>query len=308
MMAISANSDEVQLSTSAGFTEYEQVVQKIRKRRKTVDVSEALKFILCPDDGSLSGNESEFTDDETELEEAILQCESDEEVVKTVQQMTDVEIENPSDDDDDISLSNLINDSSSNPGPMKSNYKWRKVEFQTSNEIDWKQILSVDEPWYEQSPLYFFSLIFTNDLIRHITEQNSIYAMQKYGKELKVTENEMKSFLGVLLYTGIIKLPSYGHYWKTSLRIEPIASAINCDRFDEIKQYLHFNDNNSQKPNNHPQHDKLHKVRPVLDVIRTNCKKTPPEKHQCVDQQIIPTKARIAMKQYNPKKTSQMGL
>ena len=84
MMTSSANSDEVQLSTSAGSTEYKQVVQKIRKRRKTVDVSEALKFILCPDDGSLSGNESEFTDDETELEEAILQCESDEEIVKTV--------------------------------------------------------------------------------------------------------------------------------------------------------------------------------------------------------------------------------
>ena len=61
MMASSANSDEVQPSTSAGSTEYKQIVQKIRKRRKTV---EALKFILCPDDGSLSGNESEFTDDE----------------------------------------------------------------------------------------------------------------------------------------------------------------------------------------------------------------------------------------------------
>ena len=111
--------------------------------------------------------------------------------------------------------------------------------------------------------------------------------MQKDGKELKVTENEMKSFLGVLLYTGIIKLPSYRHYWKTSLRIEPIASAISRDRFDEIKRYLHFNDNNSQKPNNHPRHDKLHKVRPVLNAIRTNCKKTPQEEHQCVDQQII---------------------
>ena len=59
-----------------------------------------MKFILCPDDGSLSGNESEFTDEETKLE-AILQCESEEEVVKTIQQMRVVEIENPSDDDDD---------------------------------------------------------------------------------------------------------------------------------------------------------------------------------------------------------------
>ena len=86
---------------------------------------------------------------------------------------------------------------------------------------------------------------------------------------MKDTENEIKSFLGVLLCIGIIKLPSYRHYCKTSLRIEPIASAISRDRFDEIKQYLHFNDNNFRKPNDHPQHDKFHKVRPVLDVIRT---------------------------------------
>ena len=145
MLASSANSDKVQHSTSAGSTEYEQIIQKIRKRRKTIDVSEALKFILCPDDGSLSVTKSEFTDEETELKEAILQCENGEEVVMTVQQMTDVEIENPSDDDDDIPLSNLINDRSSDPGPMKSNYKWRRVEFQTSNETDWKEILSVDE-------------------------------------------------------------------------------------------------------------------------------------------------------------------
>ena len=98
--------------------------------------------------------------------------------------------------------------------------------------------------------------------------------MQKDGKELKVTENEMKLFLGVLLCTGILKFPRYRHYWKTSLRIEPIASAISHDRFDKIKQYLHFNDNNSQKPNDHPQHDKLHKVRPVLDAIQTKCKRT----------------------------------
>ena len=36
---------------------------------------------------------------------------------------------------------------------------------------------------------YFFSLIFDNDIIRHITEQTFIYAMQKDEKELKYTEN-----------------------------------------------------------------------------------------------------------------------
>ena len=106
---------------------------------------------------------------------------------------------------------------------------------------------------------YFFSLIFDSDIIRHIIKQTSIYAMQKEEKELKGTENEINSFLRVLLCTGIIKLPNCRHYWKMLLRIESIASAISRDCFDKIKRYLHFN-NNSQKPNDHPQHDKLHKV------------------------------------------------
>ena len=64
--------------------------------------------------------------------------------------------------------------------------------------------------------------------------------MQKDGKELKGTENEMKSFLVVVLCTGTIKLPSYRHYWKMSLRIEPIAGAISRDCFDKIKMIPTF--------------------------------------------------------------------
>ena len=69
-----------------------------------------------------------------------------------------VEIKNPSDDDDDddIPLSSLINDRSFDPGPMKSNYKWRRGKFQTSNETDWKDIFSVDESWYKKTSFIFF--------------------------------------------------------------------------------------------------------------------------------------------------------
>ena len=103
-----------------------------------------------------------------------MQCESEEEVIKTVQQITDVEIENPSDDDDDIPLISLINDRSSNPGPIKSYYNWYRVQFQTSNGTDWKDIFLVDESWYKQPPSYFFSLIIDNDLIRRNTKKTSI--------------------------------------------------------------------------------------------------------------------------------------
>ncbi|KAK2710077.1 hypothetical protein QYM36_013676 [Artemia franciscana] len=82
---------------------------------------------------------------------------------------------------------------------------------------------------------------------------------------------------------------------------------MSRDRFEQIKKYLHFNDNLTQKPRGDPGHDKIHKVRPLIEMIRDNFMKIPPEEHQAVDEQIVPTKQRISLKQYNPKKPHKWG-
>ena len=43
-----------------------------------------------------------------------------------------------------------------------------------------------------------------------------------------------------------------------------------------------------------------------MEYIRNNCRKIPQE-HQAIDEQIIPTKSRIAIKQYNPQKPHKWG-
>ena len=39
-------------------------------------------------------------------------------------------------------------------------------------------------------------------------------------------------------------------------------------RFEELRAYLHFNDNVLMKPRDHPDHDRALKVRPVLDLFK----------------------------------------
>jgi hypothetical protein len=77
---------------------------------------------------------------------------------------------------------------------------------------------------------------------------------------LNLNEEELQVFIGILMMTGIMKAPSYRLYWSSSLRYQPIATAINRDRFEEIKRLLHFKDNTKQPPANHPSYDKLYKI------------------------------------------------
>lgn len=42
---------------------------------------------------------------------------------------------------------------------------------------------------------------------------------------------------------------------------------MNRNRFDKIRQFFHMNDDSKHLPIDHPQHDRLHKVRPVIDYL-----------------------------------------
>ena len=62
------------------------------------------------------------------------------------------------------------------------------------------------------------------------------------------------------------------------------------NRFSNLKQFLHFVDNNGE--HNDPG-DKLIKVRPLLEAVRNACVLTEPEEYHSVDEQIIPSKTKF---------------
>ncbi|KAK2720491.1 hypothetical protein QYM36_004393 [Artemia franciscana] len=173
---------------------------------------------------------------------------------------------------------------------------WRKVDF-VQPDAAWKDHLVVDQEMSGKTPLEFVRLFFDQGVVNHIRDQTKIYALQKDAKEFGVSSAEVECFLGILAFTGIVKMPSYRSYWSNKTRYPVIADAMSRDKFEQIKKYLHFNDNLTQKPRGDPGHDKIHKVRPLIEMIRDNFMKIPPEEHQPVDEQIVPTKQRISSSQ-----------
>lgn len=154
------------------------------------------------------------------------------------------------------------------------------------------------------SPYQFFNFLFPKSIITHITVQSNLYAFQIRPNKLpNITEKEIEQFIGILLKMSILNLPSIRHHWGV-LGNSSIYNIMTVNRFEEIKQFIHFNDNTTNTP---VSYDKLFKVKPLLDQIRNILITIPKEEYLAVDEQIIPTKCKTSLKQYNPKKPHKWG-
>ena len=160
------------------------------------------------------------------------------------------------------------------------------------------------------TPIEFLKLILTDELIELIVTETNVYAIEN-GCNFKVTKEEVLAFLGLNIAMGIVGLPELEDYWTREplLHVPWFPSVMSSKKFKAISRFLHFTDNSSSLPRNHPDYDKLWKVRPVIDVIQSQSRKlhVPGEKVS-VDESMIGTKARLSFLQYMPKKPTKWGV
>lgn len=176
-------------------------------------------------------------------------------------------------------------------------YKWRKKAMEQV-ETNWKSELPEVESLIG-TPLEYFMQFIDSEIVEKISEETNKYALQKGGTILKCTPNEIEQYIGCLLYFGVIKVPQFKMAWSKEMRIPLIADVMPRNRFDKIKQFIHFNDNTKQKARDHPEYDKLFKIRPLVDKLKNSYAKIPPEEFQAVDEQIIPFKGKKMKFLYN---------
>ncbi|XP_042610676.1 piggyBac transposable element-derived protein 3-like, partial [Cyprinus carpio] len=103
-------------------------------------------------------------------------------------------------------------------------------------------------------------------------------------------------------------MPSYRMYWQTATRYDPIATVMGHKRFDNLRTYIHMNDNTNVKQKGESAYNPLFKVRPVLEKVHANCLKVEPEENHSIDEQMIPFKGKIGMKQYIKNKRHKWGI
>ena len=79
-------------------------------------------------------------------------------------------------------------------------------------------------------------------------------------------------------------------------------------RFEEIRSFLHFNGNSLMKPKSDTGHDRIFKVRPVLDHFNASfVAAMAPSQFQSTDEHMIKFKGHNILRQYVKGKPIQWG-
>lgn len=160
------------------------------------------------------------------------------------------------------------------------------------------------------TPIEFFQLIFTTNIIMLLVEQTNLYYYQRQAQLVSpmhwddVIPEEMLAFFGVVIAMGIVPMPEYSDYWsKTNILAHPwFPSIFPRDRFKQILRYLHCADNTKTTARDHPDY-KLHKVKPFVDHLNNAFPQMyVPTQSLSVDESMVGTKCRVSFIQYMPKK------
>ena len=167
-----------------------------------------------------------------------------------------------------------------------------------------------------ESPKEVFELFFSDDLMQLMVLESNRYAeevmgSEKFQKWTKISVEEMKAFLGFSILMGICQLPSIKDYWKKNeyLHYSPIADRIPRDRFLEISRYVHFTDNATLQPRGSSGHDRLGKVRPIINHLSVKFSELyHPHKEVAVDKAMVKFQGRSSLKQYMPMKPVKRGI
>lgn len=159
-----------------------------------------------------------------------------------------------------------------------------------------------------QTPLEFFKYFFDDELLQKILFESIRYSSEKnINKPLKISIEDLKKFIGILVMMSIVHLPNSRSYWNETIGNKLIQNTMSVNKFEEIRKNLHFNDNQRMLPADHPNHDRLFKIRPLITSLQEKFKSIPLEENLSIDEQICPTKARSYLKMYMPLKPHKWG-
>ncbi|KAI1718995.1 transposase IS4 domain-containing protein [Ditylenchus destructor] len=151
--------------------------------------------------------------------------------------------------------------------PLPTQLKWSKRgSFADLNAGDIDNA-HLDQLTYH-TPVQMFELFFSDDLYNMMKVQSELYAISLH-KKFTVTIDELKAFIGIMLLSGYMDLPKWRMMWEqgSETHVPMVSEAMRRNRFEEIKRYLHFNENANLDIT-----DKFSKVRPLLDHVNARYK------------------------------------
>lgn len=105
------------------------------------------------------------------------------------------------------------------------------------------------------------------------------------------SSGEIRILIGLHLAMGVMKMPRDSMYWDAGMDIGIFRNTMCRDRFFQLWSHLHLVNNLERSAENN---DVFYKVRPLYDAMHRRCL----EENLCVDEQMVPFRGSLSVKQY----------
>jgi len=168
----------------------------------------------------------------------------------------------------------------------------------------------------DSSPLSVLMLFFT-EIFHLLVEQTNLYYEQFLDRQARpsrrlpdITLPDMMTFIALALQMGHILKDTLHDYWSRLRQLHTpfYGETMTRDRFLHILRFLHFADN-SQRPDQNEEYDRLWKLRTVFDTLDDNyVKMYNPSENLTVEEVIVKFSGRVIFRQYIPKKRKHFGI
>lgn len=115
------------------------------------------------------------------------------------------------------------------------------------------------------TPLQLFEKFLSNDMLEYIKEETLRYSQRvKNDTSFTLDIDELKCFIGILLFSGYHQVPSERMYWSTDadLGVPIVQAGMSRTRYAKIKSMLHFADNDKLD-----KVDRAYKLRPLIEKM-----------------------------------------
>lgn len=122
---------------------------------------------------------------------------------------------------------------------------------------------------------------------------------------------ELYYFFGIIFHMCLVKLPKLSDYWSNDPVIQTAFARklLSRDRFFQILNMLHINNNDTFVPRNQPGHDPLHKIRPFFDFLIQKCRSCfYPGQNLTIDEGMCPFRGRLSFRVYMKNKPHKYGI
>ncbi|KAG9061854.1 hypothetical protein KI688_007005 [Linnemannia hyalina] len=110
----------------------------------------------------------------------------------------------------------------------------------------------------ELSPLTIFTLFFSDPVLTDLADNTNAYAASKGAgtgegsrQWVKTTPDELRTFLGIIVYMGVFRQNSVSEYWSTFPECPQhnITTFMSLVRFEQLKRFFHVS--NPNEPEQH---------------------------------------------------------